>query len=199
MKLYLNDASPYARLIRVIVLETGLDSETELVFVDPWASPKELLAVNPASKVPALALPDGSCLIESSCIADYLIVRGGRFDLSSFRSGSEPSIRLELLGLARAAIDSAFGSVIQGRYAKDSPLIERWRANLPRIARRIEVISSNDVRRIDIDLADLTVATAFEYVDFRLPEINWRNEAPALAERVARLGDRASFRATRPK
>ena len=39
MKLYLNQASPYARLIRVLLIETGLDNETELIFVDPWESP----------------------------------------------------------------------------------------------------------------------------------------------------------------
>lgn len=199
MKLYLNDASPYARLIRVIVIETGLESETELVFVDPWASSAEFLAVNPASKVPTLALADGTCLIESSCIGDYLIARSGRFDLAPVRSGSDSSVRVEVLGLARAAIDSAFGSVIQGRFAKESSLIERWRANLPRIARRLEAISSDDVRPGEIDLADLAVATAFEYIDFRLPEIDWRHEAPGLADRVARLGERASLRATRPK
>ena len=35
MKLYLNQASPYARLINVLLVETGLDAETELIFVDP--------------------------------------------------------------------------------------------------------------------------------------------------------------------
>ena len=56
MNLYLNQASPYARLIRVLLVETGLDAETELIFVDPWQAPDELLMASPASKVPALTL-----------------------------------------------------------------------------------------------------------------------------------------------
>ncbi len=41
MNLYLNQPSPYARLIRILLIETGLDNETEMIFVDPWESPDE--------------------------------------------------------------------------------------------------------------------------------------------------------------
>lgn len=198
MKLYLNETSPYARLVRVLLLETGLDSETELVFVDPWASPEELLRVNPAAKIPALVLPDGSCLIESGCIADFLIVGAGRADLCPINGSPDGAGRSEVLGLGRAAMDCAFGSVIQQRFAPDSPLIGRWRAALPRLAERLEGILTSAAPHSLLDLADLTVAVAFEYVDFRLPEVEWRPAAPHLAERVAWLGDRFSLQATRP-
>ena len=199
MKLYFSDASPYARLIRVILLETGLDTETDYSVVDPWTSPDELLRVNPAGKVPALVLPDGSCLIESGCIADYLIVRSARPDLYPINGGPDTAWRTEVLGLGRAAIDCAFGSVVQRRFAPESPLVERWRAALPRIVGRLEVIHSDVPPQTHIDLADLTVAVAFEYICFRLPEINWQTDAPRTAERVTRLGGRSSFQATRPK
>ncbi len=132
MKLYLNQASPYARLIRVLLIETGLDNETELIFVDPWESPDELLIANPASKVPALTLKHGTRLIESACTSDYLIQHSGQSALSPM-SHLDGEIRLEILGLGRAAIDCSFGSVIQRRFVPDSPLIERWLATLPRI------------------------------------------------------------------
>jgi glutathione S-transferase len=51
----------------------------------------------------------------------------------------------------------------------------------------------------DADLADLTIAVAFEYIDFRLPEIQWRSQAPHLGERVASLGRRASLETTSPR
>ncbi|MGH6660511.1 MAG: glutathione S-transferase N-terminal domain-containing protein, partial [Rhodospirillales bacterium] len=128
MKLYLNEASPYARLVRVLLVETGLDAATELIFVDPWQSPDELLAANPASKVPALTLDDGTRLVESSCIGDYLIRRSGRSALAPLSPPSHPDAgkRLQILGLGRAAIDCSFGSVLQRRHAPGSPLIERW-------------------------------------------------------------------------
>ena len=197
MNLYLNQASPYARLIRVLLVETGLDTETELIFVDPWESPDELLIANPASKVPALTLKDGTQLVESACISDYLIQQSGQSALSPM-SHLDAETRLQILGLGRAAIDCSFGSVIQQRFVPDSPLIERWLATLPRIAGALE---EHYARRIstDADLADLTVAVAFEYIDFRLPEIRWQGQAPHLAEWVSSLGQRTSLETTRPR
>ncbi len=196
MNLYLNQASPYARLIRILLIETGLDNETEMIFVDPWESPDELLIANPASKVPALTLKDGTRLIESACISDYLIQHSSQSALSPM-SHPDAETRLQILGLGRAAIDCSFGSAIQQRFVPDSPLIERWLATLPRIAGALE---EHYARRIstDADLADLTVAVAFEYIDFRLPEIRWQGQAPHLAERVSSLGQRTSLETTRP-
>jgi len=197
MNLYLNQASPYARLIRILLIETGLDNETEMIFVDPWESPDELLIANPASKVPVLTLKDGTQLIESACIGDYLIRHSGQSALSPM-SHRDAKTRLQILGLGRAAIDCSFGSVIQQKYVPDSPLIERWLATLLRIAGALEELYA---RRIspDADLADLTVAVAFEYIDFRLPKIAWQSQAPHLAERVSSLGQRTSLETTRPR
>ena len=197
MNLYLNQASPYARLIRVLLVETGLDTETEMIFVDPWQSPDELLMANPASKVPALTLKDGTRLVESACISDYLIQQSGQSALSPM-SHPDAEIRLQILGLGRAAIDCSFGSVIQQRFAPDSPLIERWLATLPRIAGALDELYARRAST-DADLADLTVAVAFEYIHFRLPEIQWQSQAPHLAERVSCLGQRTSLKTTRPR
>ncbi len=197
MNLYLNQASPYARLIRVLLIETGLDNETELIFVDPWESPDELLMANPASKVPALTLKDGTRLVESACISDYLIQHPGQSALSPM-SHLDAEKRLQILGLGRAAIDCSFGTVVQHRYVPDSPLVERWLAALPRIAGALEQLYAGRLST-DADLADLTVAVAFEYIDFRLPEIQWQSHAPHLAERVRSLGQRPSLETTRPR
>ncbi len=197
MNLYLNQASPYARLIRVLLVETGLETETELIFVDPWESPDELLSANPASKVPALTLKDGTQLVESTCISDYLIQHSGRSALSPM-SHFDAETRLQILGLGRAAIDCSFGSVIQQKHVPESPLIERWLAALPRIAGALEGLYARR-KSTDADLADLTVAVAFEYIDFRLPEIQWQGQAPHLADRVGSLGQRTSLETTRPR
>jgi len=198
MKLYLNEASPYARLVRVLLIETGLDDETEFVFADPWTAPDDLLAANPASKVPALVLDDGTCLVESSCIADYLIHRSGRKNLSPL-SHADAAGRLQLMGLGRAAIDCAFGAVIQERFAPGSPLSVRWRGALPRIAGALEARYAAGTDTASCDQAALTVTVAFEYVDFRLPEIDWKAIAPRLAEHAVDTGRRTSLETTRPR
>jgi len=197
MNLYLNQASPYARLIRVLLIETELDNETEMIFVNPWESPDELLMANPALKVPALTLKDGTQLVESACISDYLIQLSGQSALLPM-SHHDAEKRLQILGLGRAAIDCSFGSVIQQKYVPESPLTERWLATLPRIAEALEELYATRIST-DADLADLTVAIAFEYIDFRLPKIQWHSQAPHLAERVSSLGQRTSLETTRPR
>lgn len=50
MKLYLNDTSPFSRVALATALLTNVQ-EFELVWVDPWSSPTELLQVNPFSMI----------------------------------------------------------------------------------------------------------------------------------------------------
>ena len=197
MKLYLNNASPYARLIRVLLIETGLDGATELVFVDPWTSPPDLLAANPAAKIPTLVLDDGTALIESSCIADYLVRLSGQTVLTPPPTADQGA-RLRILGLGRAATDCAFGAVIQQRFAPQSPLIDRWLSAVPGIAAALNKQLSTCPPGDGIDQGDLTMAVAFEYVDFRLPDVPWKSVAPHLIERVRFVGQRPALASTAP-
>lgn len=208
MKLYLNTASPYARLARVLLIETDLAASTELVDTDPWTAADAFWSVNPAGKVPALVLDDGTTLIESACIADHLIAVSGRSDLAV---GSRPNAagRLQVLGLARAAMDCAFGAVTQQRFGESGKIAERWLTAVPRIAARLDAVNdiavqmrpsaAHDLEPARCDLADLTLAVAFGYVRFRLPQIDWETNAPRLAEWIEFLEERASLALTRPQ
>ena len=198
MKLYLNTASPFARLARVLLIETKLDGDVELVFIDPWKADGNLLAANPAAKIPVLALDGGTNLVESACIADYLIHLSGSERLSPM-AGANTAQRVEVLGLARAAMDCAFGSVIQERFSPASPLIVRWLAALPRIADRLDALYAEIPGDAECDLGDLTTAVALDYVDFRLGNLDWTYGRPYLTERVKALGKRASLATTRPE
>lgn len=46
---------------------------------------------------------------------------------------------------------------------------------------------------------ELAVAVAFDYADFRLPEIAWRTQSPGLAAWVDAVCARPSMQATRPR
>ncbi len=48
----MNDASPFARKVRVAAAERGLDRGIELVRLNPHERGAELVAANPLSKVP---------------------------------------------------------------------------------------------------------------------------------------------------
>ncbi|NRR29654.1 glutathione S-transferase [Oxalobacteraceae bacterium] len=200
MQLYLNKTSPYARLALVAAHETGLAATLELVWTDPWIDAPELLAVNPLSKVPALVTQDGSCLIESDGIVQYLLAVSGNTEL--LPDGAARLGTLRRLGLARAVIDCAFGAVVRSRFgdAPDSVLTQRWLAALPRAVRAVEQELARD--RVGngapqaVDLGDLALGIAFAYCDLRQPQLAWRADAPRLAALVDSVCKRPSMVAT---
>lgn len=199
MKLYLNKTSPYARLTLVTAHEAGLLNRLETIWVEPWNDAPELLAVNPLAKVPALQTDDNVALIESSAICDYLIALAGRDDLLPSRLEARTDT-LRRLGLGRAAMDCAFGAVIQRRFndGAETKLSQRWLRALPRAVAALDGLSGTRLGIPQPDLGDVAVAVALDYVDFRLPEIAWRGEAPTLAELVDTLRARPSMQATQP-
>ena len=200
MKLYLNRTSPYARLALVTAHETALAGRLDLVWAEPWDDPAELLAVNPLARVPALLTDAGAALIESGCICDYLIALSGREHLLPAHIDARADT-LRRVGLGRAAIDCAFGAVIQRRFngGADTALSKRWLRALPRAAAALDAEGAARRGIGRPDLGDLAVGVAFDYVDFRLQEIGWRGHAPALAAWVDALRARPSMQATRPQ
>ena len=200
MKLYLNKASPYARLALATAHEAALADRIETAWTEPWDDAPELLAANPLAKVPALLTDDGIALIESGCICDYLVSLSGRDDLLPAPASARADT-LRRLGLGRAAIDCAFSVVIQRRYADaaGTMLSRRWAAALPRAAAALDAMSVGRIGVRQPDLGDLAVAVAFDYVDFRLPGIAWRKQSPGLAAWVDAVCARPSMQATRPR
>ena len=200
MKLYLNKTSPYARLVLATAYEAGLVSQIETVWTEPWDDNAELLAVNPLSKVPALITDSGVALIESALICDHLVTLSGSDRLLPRQGALRESV-LERLGLGRAVIDCAFGSVIQRRFndGADTGLSKRWLKAIPRAVTVLEKIATKRSLPAEPDLADVAVTVALDYVDFRLPEIAWRKDAPALARAVDSVRARPSMTATDPR
>ena len=201
MKLYLNKTSPYARLVLATAMEAGLADGIEKIWIEPWDDAPELLAVNPLGKIPALLTPAGEPLIESACICDFLIAQARRPDLLPMPQ--DISAREEVLrrvALGRAAMDCAFGAVIQRRFngGKDTGLSQRWLRALPRAATEIERIAVRRGLPVAPDLGDLAVAVAFDYIRFRLAEVPCLNGTPALAGLLEAMNRRPSLLATRP-
>ena len=72
MRLFYAPASTYARIVRVALLETGLDARVqkqEVTLRDPASA---LLPYNPVGRVPTLELDDGTILTESLLILYYI-------------------------------------------------------------------------------------------------------------------------------
>lgn len=190
MKLFYNPPSPYARKVLVTAHEKNLMERIELVPTDPWKDPPELLAVTPVGKIPALVTGDGTLIVESTTIAEYLDQVGdGPHLISGDRTGV-----MARTALAQGLIDAAFGIVIERRRPQErqwGEWIDRQRRAVDRTLQRLEPSGNG------FDLGDISIACGLAYLDFRLPEIPWRKAHPVLADWLDQVSHRPSMRATK--
>src|SRR3984885_2163015 len=72
MKLHYAATSPYVRKVMACAITRGLEARIQLHPSNPHASPADLIADNPTSKVPCLITDDGLSLYDSPVICEVL-------------------------------------------------------------------------------------------------------------------------------
>jgi glutathione S-transferase len=196
MKLRYAATSPFARKVRISILELGLADRIELIPTDPWTDPT-LRAANPLGKVPALELPDGVVLYDSPVICEFLDAEAGGGLFPPRGPKRWRSLRRQALGdgLAEAVVRRF---VEQRRPpAQQSPAV---------IARQSEAIGFTlDALEAEVHslleppaIGEITIACALGYLDFRYPAEGWRAGHPDLARWFAVFSVRPAMQATRP-
>lgn len=194
MELYLNATSPYARLVRIVLLEKGLEDAVTLKWCDPWADDADLLKANPAGRIPALVTEEGTRLTESMLIAVYL-------DSVSPNPPMLPaaSLRdvLHLAGLGQNLMDAAFTTVIArkhyGNGIDESELGQRRSRAIQRLLKQLGSELGEKQHFSTINLGEIAIAVALDYLAFRLPEVNWKEEYSQLQAWHGGVTTRDSF------
>lgn len=195
MKLYTNNASPFARKCRVIAheLELKLEEIRTLPMQDP-----EFRRVNPLGKIPALVLDDGSVLIDSPVICEYLNhTGGGKFfpGMNIFKHNSGRWKALGLAALGDGIADAAVAYVILGR---ESPVPEVARKRqLDTVLAALDALERVNFAK-DPTIGEISIGCALGYVDFRLPDLDWKSSRPKLAAWFARFSEYPAMKATVP-
>ncbi|WP_408589669.1 glutathione S-transferase N-terminal domain-containing protein [Novosphingobium sp.] len=191
MKLYASATSPFARKVRIALIELGLAEQVELVPTNPLES-DDFRAVNPLAKIPALVLDDGSVLYDSGVIVDYLNTLDGRNKLipaDGFARVGE--LRRHALGdgILDAAVSIAFESRRPAEQ-QSATWIARWKEAITTGAAALAA----DLAPGDFGLAGITAAAVADYVAFRFPDLDI---SPLAAWRL-HLGGRNSLERTHP-
>ncbi|CAI8787209.1 glutathione S-transferase [Pseudomonas chlororaphis] len=202
MTLFHNPASPYVRKVMVLLHETSqLDRvalhASQLTPVNPDAA---LNQDNPLGKIPALRLADGNVLYDSRVILDYLDQQHVGNPLIP-REGSARWRRLTLAALADGIMDASV--LIRYELALRAPE-KHWELWLDgqrdKIRRALAVLEADAIAELasHFDVASISVACALGYLDFRHPDLQWRDAQPRLAAWYAEISQRPSMLATQP-
>jgi len=198
MKLYGSLTSPYVRKVRILIREKNL--ACEFVVADAWAADSPIPALNPLGKVPALALDNGDVLFDSPVIVEYLDSLKAPALLPV--SGAARWATLRWQALADGMLDATVSRLLELRRPAEQQSAENVRRQEDKIARSIEYTEQRLSRESWLmenrfTLADLVMAVALEYIDFRYPH-NWRGRHARLAQWLAGVSARPSLIETRP-
>ena len=199
MQLIMSPASPFVRMVRVMIRETGQVDDVEEVQIQttPLKSADQALAGNPVGRIPSLIRPDGPSLYDSRVITRYLNDRAKAnlyperdlWDVLTLEatgteimaSGVNISYEMRLREEAKYShewIDAQWNKVMMGCTA----IQNRWMAHL----------------NGPLNMGQISVACALGYLDFRHDARNWRQGHDTLAAWLTEFEKRDSMVATRP-
>lgn len=177
MRLRYSPASPFVRKVRMTADMLGLADRIELVPADTMNPQDGLRGVHPLGRVPALELDDGTTLVDSRVICDYLnALAGGALvpdgALARARVHSEACIAD---GVCEASVLIRYEAMFH-EAAQASP---RWLDHQAgKVARALAHFEANPPQG-GPTLVDVSLACALGYRDFRF-EGTWRADHPRL-------------------
>jgi glutathione S-transferase len=196
MKLFGTPGSPYARKVRIVLAEKNIPYE--YVIERPSAPGSRVPQFNPLGKIPVLVLDDGRTVYDSPVIVEYLDALAGGTKLIPDTLDERMEVkRWEALGDGVA--DATVAISHEYREPADRQRTPEWFDK-----QRLKIDRGLDIMAKDLGsgefcfggrftLADIAAGYALSYLDYALPEVEWRKRHPALEHLATRLEARSSF------
>lgn len=203
MKLIGSLTSPFVRKVRIVLAEKKLDYQ--FVLDDVWGEAPVVQEANPLSKVPCLVMEGGEAIFDSRVIVEYVDTLSPVGKLVPV-SGRE---RLEVRtweALADGLLDAAILVRLENTWAGRTPE-QRSAAWIEHQMKKIHASLAAMSRALGdkpactltpYSLADIAVGCSLSYLDFRFPELRWRDSYTNLDVLLNRLSQRSSFIDTAP-
>ena len=198
MKLLGSATSPYVRKVRIVMAEKKLDYQ--FVLEDVWAANSEIGASNPLGKVPCLVMEGGEAVFDSRVIVEYLDTLSPVGKLIPVQGRERAEVKTwEALadGVLDAAILARLEATWPGR--GEAQRSDGWiKRQMGKIDRSLTAMDSGLGEKaycsgVHFSLSDIAVGCALGYLDFRFPEIDWRQAHPNLVKLHEKLAQRPSF------
>jgi glutathione S-transferase len=200
MKLIASLTTPYGRKVRIVLAEKHLDAE----YMDEnvWAAETKVPLYNPLGKVPVLLLDDGTALYDSRVIVEYL---DGVVPVSRLipESGRERALVRRWEALGDGIADAGIAVFLE----RKRPAEAQGKDWITRQFGKIEAGIAFAARELGdrkfcqgetFTLGDISLACALLWLEFRLPEVKWRETYPNLRAWIERVETRKEFVETQP-
>jgi glutathione S-transferase len=203
MRLFYSGGSPYARIVRIALLETGLDARVTKVEVSRarlYSAESEVWTVNPTGRVPTLELEGGTVLTESKLILNYIDAISPSADLLPC-DGSDGWQTLAETGQAWGLLESVVSWMSALRPAAPQhtkTIVERESARAIRVADALEIAVASKGYSGRLNAAQIVLGTGLGLIEPRLPIWKWRDGRPLLSAWFEAISERPSFRSTMP-
>ena len=185
MTLHWSPRSPFVRKVLVAAHELNIFDRIRLVrTVVQMAHPNPAIMVdNPLGRIPALVRQDGSVLIDSGVICEFLDSLAG------------PGLIIPTSGDARwrelsrhTAATGILEILVLWRNERDKPderQTPEWIASFETKVEASLARFEHDIRHINekpLQLSCIALGCVLSYLDFRFDSLNWRSKFPALTE-----------------
>ncbi len=196
MKLFYSPTSPFVRKVLACAISREIDGQIERVTTNAHASPPELLAANPLSKVPALITGDGLALFDSPVICEYLDSVEGALPLFP-PSGGPRWLALKHQALGDGMMDAAVARRGEQQHPQEAARDTFMARQKAAVDRSLAVLEA-DVPHQTVDIGTIAIACALGYLDFRFAHEPWRPTAPKLADWFALFAENPCIARTAP-
>jgi glutathione S-transferase len=196
MKLLYSPFSPFARKVRIVAHETGLQDGIEVVPTSTEDPASGLSARNPLNKIPVLETEFGP-LYDSPVICEYLdTLHDGPKLVPAAGADRWRALRWEALadGLMDAALLIRYEITLRPADKQHEPWIERQKTKIRKSLDQMEA----DAAELDgpVTIGTIGAASALGYLDLRFADWGWRETHPRLAAWHAGFAERPSYIAT---
>ena len=199
MRLYISPGSPYARIVRILIIEKKLSEKVEVIAAKTRTTDSPYYQINPSGRVPHLVCDNGLALEDSALICSYLDHLEGNPSFAV--PADEPGLEVRRLeALVRSTLDGlAVLGREKGRPANEqSPKIvlhETDRAK--RLLNLWEQQINHSLFQGPLNMVQIVFGCTLGYADL-ISEFPWRHAHPKLNSWFGAMSARPSFLETKP-
>ena len=201
MKLTYSAASPFARKVRIAAIELGLIDKIEFVptSVAPAQANDEYMKITPLKKLPVLILDDGSVILDSYVIVEYLDELAGGGKLIPASGAARWKVKSD-----HSLLQGMLDSMLLCRYERMvRPQGLQWQAWSDDHWNRawqgmVHFEKQPDVLSRPLDIVQIALVCVLGYADFRFTDCGWRKAYPNLDVFNERMLSRPSVKISVP-